>query len=58
MFFCIVDHMCGPVRSSPGGRVEKIVLAGGFDGGQGDSDTVVYDISGNIWTTGKIGTLL
>ena len=50
--------MCGPVRVSPGGRVEKIVLAGGFDGGQGDSDTVVYDISLDKWTTGKIGTLL
>ena len=41
--------MCGPVRMSPGGRVEQIVAASGYGG----SDTVeVYDIALDTWTTG------
>ena len=45
--------MCGPVRASPGERVEQIVVAGGIPGTGGYSDRVeVYDISGNTWATG------
>ena len=48
LMFCIADLMCGPVRSSPGGKVEKIVAAGGDL-----LDTIeVYDISTNTWTAG------
>ena len=43
--------MCGPVRASPGGRVEKIVAGGG--GGSSLVDKVeVYDITSNTWETG------
>ena len=43
--------MCGPVRTSPGGRVEKIVAAGG--GASSLLDKVeVYDITSNTWETG------
>ena len=45
--------MCGPVRASPGERVEQIVVAGGIAGDGGYLDRVeVYDISGNTWATG------
>ena len=47
--------MCGPVRDSPGGRVQKIIAAGGYDAGGCCPivDTVdVYDISLNTWETG------
>ena len=44
----IAGLMCGPVRASPGGRVEKIVAAGGYS-----SDRVeIYDITGNTWRIG------
>ena len=47
--FCIAGHVCGPVRMSPGGRVEQIVVAGGY----ANLDTVeVYDIALDTWTTG------
>ena len=43
--------MCGPVRDSPGGKVRKIVAAGGI--ANGVTDTVeVYDIALNTWETG------
>ena len=47
--------MCGPIRTSPGGRVEKIVVVGGLGGWPVSSylNTVeVYDISSNTWETG------
>ena len=40
--------MCGPVRASPGGTVEKIVAAGGSL----DHSVEVYDIANNIWVAG------
>jgi len=50
---------CGPVRDSPGGRVQKIVAAGGVlypqdnTGLNTETFTVeVYDISLNTWETG------
>ena len=43
--------MCGPVRASPGGRVEKIVAAGGYDGSYIDK-IEIYDIARNTWETG------
>ena len=47
---CIADLMCGPVRASPGGRVEKIVAAGGVP----YLDKVeVYDIATNTWEEGE-----
>ena len=54
--------MCGPVRVSPGGRVEKIIAAGGeaalpghFPGGPVNT-VEVYDISLNTWETGVYDT--
>ena len=45
----IAALMCGPVRASPGGRVEKIVAAGGWP----YTDKVeIFDITGNTWATG------
>ena len=43
--------MCGPVRTIPVGRVEKIVAAGGYDGSRLDK-VEVYDITSNTWETG------
>ena len=46
--------MCGPVRDGLGGRVQKIIAAGGM-GGYGNSDlniVEVYDMSLNTWETG------
>ena len=43
--------MCGPVRASPGGRVEKIVAAGGFDGIYHNT-VEIYDITANTWMIG------
>ena len=44
--------MCGPVRTSPGGRVDKIVAAGGMSL-QGRTNVVeLYDITTNSWQTG------
>ena len=47
----IAGLMCGPVRESPGGRVEKIVAAGGRDGGH-VVKVEIFDITGNSWATG------
>ena len=38
--------MCGPVRASPGGRIEYIVVASG-------SGSDIYDISSDHWSIGK-----
>ena len=49
----IADLMCGPVRASPGGRVEKIVAAGGWYGsGSYRTEVEIYDITRNTWTRG------
>ena len=51
----IAALMCGPVRASPGGRVEKIVAAGGraYSGGWKYYNKVeIYDITGNTWAAG------
>ena len=45
------ELMCGPVRASPGGRVEKIVAAGGWAGSRLDNIDI-YDIASNTWVTG------
>ena len=51
---CIAAHMCGPVRASPGEKIEQIVVAGGIVSKSTPViDTIeVYDISSNTWTTG------
>ena len=41
--------MCGPVRATPGGRVEKIVVAGGYPARE---KVEVYEISTNSWESG------
>ena len=48
---CIAGLMCGPVRAFPGGRVEKIVAAGGNDGSRLHK-VEVFDIASNTWETG------
>ena len=51
--YCTAGHVCGPVRTRPGGKVEKIVVAGGTDLGGSSFDSVdVYDIATNTWETG------
>ena len=40
--------MCGPVRSQPGGPVEKIVVSGGIGG---SSKVEVYDVREDSWET-------
>ena len=46
--------MCGPVRASPGEKIEQIVVTGGIVSKSTPViDTIeVYDISSNTWTTG------
>ena len=44
--------MCGPVRASPGGKVEKVVAAGGWDDSRLDK-VEIYDITSNTWETGR-----
>ena len=49
---CIAGLKCGPVRASPGGRVEKIVAAGGYTQAYKYTSIVeVYDIASNTWAT-------
>ena len=51
--YCTAGHVCGTVRTRPGGKVEKIVVAGGWDG-SGYTDSVdVYDIATNTWEAGE-----
>ena len=47
----IAGLMCGPVRASQGGRVEKIVAAGGQDSNLLDR-VDIYDITRNTWMRG------
>ena len=51
MIECIAGLMCGAVRSRPGGPVQKVVAAGGFDGST-ISTVEIYDLDSNTWTTG------
>ena len=43
--------ICGPVRAGPGGRVEKIVAAGGWDDSRLDN-LDIYDLATDTWVTG------
>ena len=47
--------MCGAVRASPGGGVEKIVASGGYRYTNSFIDDIVevYDITTNTWETGR-----
>ena len=49
---CIADLMCGGVRDSPGGPVQKVVAAGGSNGNY-LSTVEVYDLGSNTWTRGQ-----
>ena len=49
---CIADLMCGGVRASPGGKIEKIVVAGGYDGGITDK-VEVYNVATDTWVNGE-----
>ena len=55
----ITGHMCGAVRASPGGRVEKIVVAGGYSGFRSypgwiyHDDVEIFDLTGKTWATGR-----
>ena len=54
----ISGHVCGPLRASPGGRVNKIIAVGGRDSTTDlffDAfDLVeVYEISSNKWKKGE-----
>ena len=49
---CITDLMCGPVRNEATGKVEQIVVAGGY-GGTRLNTVEIYDIAGNTWQTGE-----
>ena len=53
-YYCTAGHICGPVRTRPGGKVEKIVVAGGGPvvGGLHSDLVDVYDISTNTWEAG------
>ena len=42
--------MCGPVRSQPGGPVEKIVVTGGYKDGR-LATVEVYNVKENSWET-------
>ena len=48
MMLCMAGLVCGPIRTSPGGKVEKIVAAGG----RIKNTVEVYDITTDTWTTG------
>ena len=45
--------MCGPVRNEATGKVEQIVVAGGWDGSSRLNTVEIYDIAGNTWQTGE-----
>ena len=51
---CIAGLMCGAVRGRPGGPVQKVVAAGGFDNSYNHLSTVeVYNLNSNTWTRGQ-----
>ena len=45
------DLMCGPVRSQPGGPVEKIVVAGGYMTSRYLATVEVHNVQENSWET-------
>ena len=47
--YCSSAHICGPVRTRPGGKVEKIVVAGIWDY---TGSVYLYDIATNKWEAG------
>ena len=52
---CIAGFLCGVVRPSPGGKIEKIVVAGGQhhrNTGEPIDVVEVYDIASDSWETG------
>ena len=53
MIGCIAGLMCGAVRSRPGGPVEQVVAAGGFDGST-LSEVEIFDVESNTWSKGKL----
>ena len=57
LILCLAGLECGPLRASPGGRVEKIVAAGGREtnnaaGWTASVKVEIYDITSNTWETG------
>ena len=44
--------ICGPVRSQPGGPVEKVVTAGGSNNGSYLSTTDIYNLATDSWSKG------
>ena len=46
------ELICGPVRSRPGGPVEKIVAADGWNGYETLSTTEIYDLATDSWSKG------
>ena len=44
--------ICGPVRSKPGGPVEKVVAAGGLKDGSYLSSTDIYNFTSDSWSKG------
>ena len=49
----LAAFMCGPVRASPGGSIEKIVAAGGWTAGGRLDNIDIYDINSDTWVTGE-----
>ena len=52
---CIADMICGPVRASPGGGVDKIVAAGGYAVSTNYDITEIYDVATDSWSVGELG---
>ena len=44
--------ICGPIRSQPGGPVEKVVTAGGHNDGSYVSTTDIYNLATDSWSKG------
>jgi len=47
-----IGLMCGAVRGRPGGPVEMVIAAGGYDGYQ-QSSVDIYNLGSNTWTKGR-----
>ena len=47
--------ICGPVRASPGGGVDKIVAAGGYAISIHYDITEIYDVATDSWSVGELG---
>ena len=52
MIECTAGLMCGAVRSRPGGPVQKVVAAGGYDGNY-LTKVEIYNLNDNTWKTGQ-----